>query len=114
MLLASSSKRLLRAAGGAEAALLGKHALQPVVGRAVRRALHDDTQTVLCMCMLHVHVACSERWTEGHRLEAAGGRALACKPVALGARVAYPHPIRKLERAYLLTAPAPAPGLADP
>ena len=48
---ARSSKRLLRAAGGAEAALLGKHALQPVVGRAVRRALHDDTQMVLCMRM---------------------------------------------------------------
>ena len=51
MLLACSSKRFLRAAGGAEAALLGKHALQPVVGRAVRRALHDDTQMVLCMRM---------------------------------------------------------------
>ena len=45
------SKRLLRAAGGAEAALLGKHALKPIVGRAIRRALHDGTQTVLCMRM---------------------------------------------------------------
>lgn len=45
--LASPSKRLLRAAGGAEAALLGKHALKPIVGRAIRRALHDGTQTVL-------------------------------------------------------------------
>ena len=45
------SKRLLRAAGGAETALLGKHALKPIVGRAIRRALHDGTQTVLCMRM---------------------------------------------------------------
>ena len=45
------SKRLLRAAGSAEAALLGKHALKPIVGRAIRRALHDGTQTVLCMRM---------------------------------------------------------------
>ena len=62
------SKRLLRAAGGAEAALLGKHALKPIVGRAIRRALHGGSKRC-CAC------ACSDRWAEGHRLESAGSRA---------------------------------------